>query len=168
MTVEDLYGLPDDGRVYELQAGSLISEPLPGARHVARELRASGAARGRAHQRPRLHPRSLAGHGAGPDVSFVLRERYEQAGDPPTAFPGAPDLAVEVLSPSDSAAAIHAKVADYLAAGTRAVWVVDPQDQTVAVYRTLFSPRVLVADDELEGEELLPGFRLRVGELFEI
>jgi Uma2 family endonuclease len=63
---------------------------------------------------------------------------------------------------------MHAKVADYLAAGTRRVWVVDSETHTVAVYATLLAPRILSTTDFLEGEDVVPGFRVRIADLFEI
>ena len=71
-------------------------------------------------------------------------------------------------SPGDRACEIHAKVADYLAAGTRLVWVVDQEAQRVIVYRSLFHPRTLSSEDQLEGEDVLPGFALKVSEIFEV
>jgi Uma2 family endonuclease len=103
----------------------------------------------------------------GPDVSFVSRVRYDTANEV-GAFPGAPDLAVEVWSPSNTPAAIHAKVGDYLAAGTRCVWVLDPDTGTVAVYRSLLCPRTFGGSDFLDGEDVVPGFRVGVAEIFEI
>jgi len=74
------------------------------------------------------------------------------------------------LSPSNTPATVRAKVADYLAAGARVVWVVDPDPgrETVTAYRSLLAPRILARDDELDGEDAVPGFRARVAELFEI
>lgn len=177
MTTEDLYALPDDGMKYELQAGLLLSEPLPGSRH-GRVAMHVGALLDVHVRRERLGVVFCNDTGfilsrapdtvRGPDVSFVSRERFEGSTDPVGAFPGAPDLAIEVLSPSNTPAAMHAKVADYLAAGTRCVWVIDPDAETVAVYRSLLSPRILTEDDVLQGEEVVPGFRANVSELFEI
>jgi Uma2 family endonuclease len=104
----------------------------------------------------------------GPDVAFVSRVRFERRGDTGKAFVGAPDLAVEVLSPSNTPAAMHAKVADYLAAGSRCVWVVDPESQTVTVYSSLLGPRRLGKAETLDGDDVVPGFRVRVGEIFEL
>ena len=83
------------------------------------------------------------------------------------AFEGAPDLAVEVLSPSDAPAEVRAKVAEYLAAGTRLVWLVDPEVQAVTVYRSLLAPRVMGEDDLLDGDDVVPGSSIRAGEIFE-
>ncbi len=82
-------------------------------------------------------------------------------------FPGAPDLAIEVRSPSDRDAEVRAKVADYLAAGTRLVWVIDPDAHCITVYRSLLCPVVHGSEDMIEGEEVLPEFAIRVSEMFE-
>ena len=176
VTVEELYGLPDDGRRYELVAGCLVSEPLPGLRHgrvIARIVRALQEFA----EREVLGEVVTADTGfvlardpdtvRGPDVAFITRARYDDVGDLPTAFPGAPDLAVEVVSPRNRPADVHAKVADYLAAGTRLVWVVDPDPErrTITVYESLLVPRVLGEDDEIDATTVLPGFRTRVGAL---
>jgi len=177
LTVEDLYVMPDDGYTYELQAGLLISEPLPGARHGS--VMAAVAEILRAYVKKHRLGVVFAGDSGfilarkpdtlrGPDVAFVSRERYEQCGDTVRAFAGAPDLAVEILSPSNTAAGMHAKVADYLAAGTRRVWVVDPEAQTVTVYVSLLWPQRLGEDEFLEGDDVVPGFQVRVGEIFEV
>ena len=99
-----------------------------------------------------------------PDVAFVLRERI--AGEIPKGFfPGPPDLAVEVVSPSDRASEVLAKVQDWLEAGCTAVWVVDPHTRRVSVYRGR-EAAVLKEADALAGGDLLPGFSLPVAEIF--
>jgi len=103
-----------------------------------------------------------------PDVAFVSAERLEQARTTRGFFPGPPDLAVEVLSPTDRAGEVHAKVADYLAAGTRLVWVVEPGRHTIRVYRTLLAPKTVGQEATLDGEEVLPGFRLPVSAVFSL
>lgn len=177
LTVEDLYSKPDDGFKYELEAGRLVREPLPGARHgrvVARLTRLLDefAERHRLGVVVAGDPGFILSRGPdtvrGPDVAFVSRVRFERVGDVASAFPEAPDLAVEVLSPSNTPAAVHGKVADYLAAGTRLVWVVDPATRTVAAYRSLLAPRVFGEDEKLDAGDVLPGFGPRVGELFEV
>ncbi len=78
----------------------------------------------------------------------------------------APDLAVEVVSPSESAADVYDKVQDYLAAGTQAVWVVYPTRQAVVAYAADGSARSLAASDTLRDAQVLPGFQCQVSELF--
>lgn len=100
-----------------------------------------------------------------PDVAYLSRERF--SGPLPHGFPElAPDLAVEVRSPTDRSGALVAKVADWLSAGTALVWVVDPPRQSVVVYRRDGSVDVLGASDMLSGETLLPGFSLSLRDVF--
>jgi Uma2 family endonuclease len=101
----------------------------------------------------------------GPDLSFVYRERLSNLDDA-RYFSGAPDLAVEILSPS-SREEIHAKIADYLAAGARLVWVVDPERESVTTYRTLLAPRRLESNESLDGEDVLPGLVIPLESIFE-
>jgi Uma2 family endonuclease len=81
-------------------------------------------------------------------------------------WPIAPDLAVEVVSPSDRAAEVLAKVAEYLEAGTRLVWVVYPQTQKIVVYRPSADVQMLSVSDTLEGGDVVPGFACPVAEVF--
>lgn len=92
-----------------------------------------------------------------PDVAFISREWVPDP--PPRGFAElAPDLAVEVLSPDDRAGDVLAKVAEWLTAGCRAVWVVDPERQYARIYRADGSESLVASDGILEGEDLLPGF----------
>ncbi|MGH7588021.1 MAG: Uma2 family endonuclease [Gemmatimonadota bacterium] len=101
-----------------------------------------------------------------PDVSFVSRDRLP----PPEESVGfghlAPDLAVEILSPSNTAIEILAKVQDYLEAGTRLVWVVEPSRRSVTEYRSRHESRLLREDERLDGYDVLPGFSMTVAEVF--
>ncbi len=100
-----------------------------------------------------------------PDVAFIRADRVPP--DLPSGFfPGPPDLAVEVLSPDDRASQVLAKVRDWLAAGCRAVWVVDPEAQTVSVYRSEGKKVVWDVSDELTGNDVIPDFRLPVADIF--
>ena len=93
----------------------------------------------------------------GPDVAFLAAERVAQI--PERGYAAlAPDLAVEVLSPSDTAAEVLAKVADWLGAGTRLVWVLDRERRGARVYRPDGSIATLGPDDALDGEDVVPGF----------
>ncbi|MCX8103414.1 MAG: Uma2 family endonuclease [Candidatus Bipolaricaulota bacterium] len=101
-----------------------------------------------------------------PDVSFVRKEKVS-AGALPTSFAEfAPDLAVEVISPTDRSDEIEHKISDYLAAGTCLIWVVYPRTQTVYVYQRGRAVQRLSAEDTLSGEDVLPGFSVIVAELF--
>jgi len=100
-----------------------------------------------------------------PDVAFVRAARVGPS--PPRGFfQGPPDLAVEVVSPSDRASEVTAKVHHWLDAGCLAVWVVDPQTRTVSVWRTPHEIAVLHESDALTAEDLLPGFVLPVAQVF--
>jgi Uma2 family endonuclease len=101
-----------------------------------------------------------------PDIAFVNRARIEQTGVYKGFRPGAPDLAVEVLSPGDTVEEVEEKTAEWLAAGARAVWIVSPKRRTVTVHRSSKDIKVLSEQDELDGEDIVPGFRCRVAEIF--
>jgi Uma2 family endonuclease len=99
-----------------------------------------------------------------PDAAVVLGNRL--AAPPDNFVPLAPDLAVEVLSPSDRMADALAKIAMYLDAGVRLVWLVDPASQTVTIFRPDVIPTKLGADDTLDGGDVLPEFSVPVTEIF--
>ncbi|MFV1965770.1 MAG: Uma2 family endonuclease, partial [Pirellulaceae bacterium] len=100
-----------------------------------------------------------------PDVSFLCEERLKQQ-DLDAFLEGAPDLAVEVLSPGNTAAEMRGKMADYFGAGCRVVWIVDPLRRSVTIHRLDANPVLLTEDDTLTEQELLPGFSLRMREMF--
>ncbi|HWP38413.1 MAG TPA: Uma2 family endonuclease [Gemmatimonadales bacterium] len=101
----------------------------------------------------------------GPDVSFLSRERAEALGSRGYVSNG-PDLAVEIRSPDQTLAQLSAKLREYLNAGTRLAWLVDPHSRTVRVFEPKRPTRVLRIGDVLEGGNVLPGFSLSVTELF--
>jgi Uma2 family endonuclease len=102
-----------------------------------------------------------------PDVAFVSSHRLPGGQIPEGFFSGAPDLAVEVLSPTDNPLHIQQKVRDYLEAGARLVWIIAPQAKTVTVYRTDGSARLLREQESLEGEDVLPGLTIPLAEVFQ-
>lgn len=100
-----------------------------------------------------------------PDVGFVARERADRI--PQRGYAElSPDLVAEIRSPDDPPAEVLAKVAEWLAAGTRLVWVVDPRRSTVHVYRQDGSLSLLGENDSLDGEDVLPGFVCALTEVF--
>jgi Uma2 family endonuclease len=101
-----------------------------------------------------------------PDVSFVTRERAEAIGDIEAFVPGAPDLAIEVISPTDSYGEVDEKVAEYLEAGCRMVVVVNPRRRTAAVYRSRSDIVLLREDDSLDGGDVVPGWTLPLRDVF--
>jgi Uma2 family endonuclease len=102
----------------------------------------------------------------GPDVSFVSLARLPPEQIPEQFIPGAPDLAVEILSPSSRWSEVEEKIADYFAAGARLVWVVDPGERRAIVRYPDRPPRVVAAGESLDGEDVVPGFALALAELF--
>jgi Uma2 family endonuclease len=96
-----------------------------------------------------------------PDVAFIRSERMPPEGVP-KFFPGAPDLAVEVLSPSDRPAEISAKMQDWLRAGCLLVWLVDPRTRTVTVHCRDTEPKTFSETDTLDCPDLIPGFSIPV------
>ena len=173
LTVEDLIRLPDDGQFHELDEGRLVC--MPPAAFVSSQVAMLLLVRLGAYVLQ--HGLGIfAGEGGGlvlgrnpdtvraPGISFIRAERVVDTGR--GYFEGAPDLAVEVLSPSDRYSAVSRKVSQYLAAGTLLVWVVDPFNRTVAVYRANGEVIELPEDGVLDGEDVVPGFRLSLTEIW--
>jgi Uma2 family endonuclease len=102
----------------------------------------------------------------GPDVSYISTARLPPDRVPEQFVPGAPDLAVEILSPHDRWSEVEDKIADYFAAGTRLIWVVDPGERRVLVRYPDRPPRIVPAGGTVEGEDVVPGFALPLAELF--
>lgn len=102
-----------------------------------------------------------------PDASFVRADRLPPEGVGYGFFQLAPDLAVEVLSPSESRADIQEKLSDYLVAGTALVWLIDPATRTVSVIARAGQLHTLVVGERLTGGAVLPGFSCEVSALFE-
>ena len=111
--------------------------------------------------------RMLNGDLFAPDISFIVLARWrphKQAGVP--FFPGAPDLIVEVLSPSDRKSVLQKKLTRCFQNGTRLAWVVDPRKRTVQVYHSPAPDKILTIDDALDGENIVPGFTLPLRQVF--
>jgi Uma2 family endonuclease len=176
LTADDLMDLPDDGNQYELVRGRLVRMPPSALASsiVAMTLGAVVTAFVRLHKLGRC-----SGEGGGtrlasdpdtvraPDFMFYSNARLPARGVPRRGYLSAPDFAVEVLSPSDSFAKITAKAIEYLAAGTRLVWVVDPDARAVVIFRPGREPETLGGDAVLDGEDVLPGLSLSLAELWE-
>lgn len=176
ITAEDLWRMQDDGCRYDLIRGELIRMAPAGGEHgeTAGEF---GRQIGNFVHHQRLGRVYAAATGfllardpdvvMGPDVAFVRADRL-----PPRALrrgyiPVAPDLVVEVTSPRDRRRAVMAKVQAYLEHGVRLVWLVDPRRRTITAYRPAGVVRVFHEQDELDGEDVLPGSHLRVASIFD-
>lgn len=175
MTAEELQANPVPNMCTELVAGRLLMRETPGYRHgdvAARLIIEIGA-----HVKARALGRVLAAETGfilfrnpdtvrAPDVAFIRSERVPAT--VPNGYPEfAPDLAVEVLSPSDRAGKVLSKVGDWIDAGARLVWIVDPERRTARVYRADGTVASLSADDRLDGEDLLPGLSLSVAAMID-
>jgi Uma2 family endonuclease len=174
LTVDDYAELPDDGWRTELVRGRVVREPQPSYEHGRVQL-ALGRLLGNHLEARAPHLVCVGPFGViteegpdtvrGPDLAVIRRDRIvglHRAG----FLRGAPDLAVEVVSPSNRAGEVQTKVAEYLGAGARAVWVVYPETRTVAVHEPDGRARFLREGDILTGGALLSGFRVGVEEVF--
>ena len=172
-TDEELLALPKDGYKRELLQGEIILSPA-GSEHGRISFLVAIAIDRHAMQHGlgvvfdsstgfRLSPDDLL----SPDAGFVVKSRLAGMKRLPRGFfPGAPDLAVEVLSPSDTPGHTHEKLTQYFSHGTRLVWIINPTERNALVYRTPEADRLLRVTDTLDGEDVLPGFRLPLAELF--
>ena len=177
MTFEEFESMPDDGKRYELVDGELIEMPPAGLEHggVGSGLVAElwNHVRSRRLGRVfgpdtgfRIFPeRNLA---YAPDVSFVTAERIATVEDYSKMGRLAPDLVVEVVSPSDRMPDVLAKVRNYLLAGVRLVWVVEPSLRSVTAFVHDRESRHYAEDDVLDGGDVLPEFRLPVADIFDL
>jgi Uma2 family endonuclease len=174
-TADELFVMPDDGFRYELVRGELRRMPPAGSEHGAVIMNIGTPI----HQFVKAHSLgAVFGAKTGfkiaadpdtvraPDLAFVRRERIPEGGIPRGFWPGAPDLAVEVVSPGDTYTEVEEKVQDWLDAGTRMVLVVNPRTRTLAVYTSHHDVMRLTESDTLDGGEVLPGFTCRVREFF--
>jgi Uma2 family endonuclease len=109
--------------------------------------------------------RLLSGDIRAPDVSFVRQERLPGGRSPKGFADYPPDLAVEVLSPNQTLEDVEEKIGEFMVWGTPLAWVLDPDARSVKVYRSLMDSYMLGPDEALTGEEIIPGFTVRVGDL---
>jgi Uma2 family endonuclease len=172
ITADELLRLPNDGRRYELVRGELRVNPPAGWRHGSVGARVAMLV-GRYVDSKRLglvltESGYLLATGPdtvrGPDVSFIAQARVRAAGGA-AYFEGAPDLAVEILSPSNRRRDVEEKIGEYFAAGGRMAWVVDPKQVHLTVHRPGDAPVTLDAEDTVDGGDVLPGFTCGVREM---
>jgi Uma2 family endonuclease len=171
MALEDFERLPKDGFKYELLEGALIMTPT-GLQHEAIGMSLT-----------RLLLKYLDEHSVGylfgssagyrlpdetilsPDLSFVRKEKLPRGRFPSGYGNFAPDLVVEIISPSDRVVDVEGKVQKYLANGTPVVWVIHPGLRSATVYHTDGRARQLFDKDTLDGEEVLPGFACQLADI---
>jgi Uma2 family endonuclease len=174
-TADELFQMPKDGFRYELVKGELRKMSPAGSEHGAIIINIT-VLLGQHVKSNKLGVCFGAETGfkiatdpdtvRTPDLAFISRERIPESGIPKKFWPGAPDLAVEVLSPGDSYEEVDEKVEDWLMAGTRAVWIVNPRKRSVTVYRSTSDMKRLSESDELDGGDVVHGFRCKVSEIF--
>ena len=177
VTAEDLFLMMHDdaGKRYELVRGELQEMPPAGGYHgnvafaiasiIGAHIRGKDLGEGFTAETgfvTRRDPDTVR----APDVAFVTKERLAGGRAPDGFVQAAPDLAVEVVSPNDTAAAIHEKVREYFYAGTPLVWVVYPGTRSVTVHRSPGDARTLEPGDILDGEPVFDDFRVPVSDLF--
>lgn len=175
ITADELYAMGDIGRC-ELIYGELVMMSPAGPQHGAVAARI-GRILGEFVDDHDLGITFAAETGfiiehpdlvRAPDASFVRKERVA-AGLPARGyFDGVPDLAVEVVSPTESKRDVAEKVNMWLAAGTTSCWVADPDSRTVTIHRTAQPPVTLSGDDVLAGEPTLPGFSVKISDFFKL
>jgi Uma2 family endonuclease len=181
LTAADLAVLPSElpsGPVlYELDNGRLVIMPPPGDIHgavesnVTADLKVQGERRGLGRVRCGdvgivlwRNPDRVV----GADAVFIASSSFPIRLSPEGYLETIPDLVVEVRSRNDTLAAVERKVRDYLTAGVRVVWVPDPERHTVTEYRQGHEPRVYAEDDTLTVEDVIPGFRMAVRDVFQL
>ena len=172
-TPEDLLALPD-GKSYELVRGQLMERNMG-----AESSRVGGRLYSRLDRFCEEHNLGIvwpADNGyqcfphdpdlvRRPDVSFVRRGRLPSDVAPKGWVKISPDLAVEVVSPGDRVYELDEKLADYRKARVPLIWVINPESRTVTVYQIDHPISLLFEDDELSGEEIIPGFRCPIREI---
>lgn len=174
VTAEDLWRMGSRGENYELVRGELIEMTPPGGIHGNAALRLGMRLQSfaEAHQlgeamvetgfRLTVQPDTVR----SPDISFLVAAKIPSTGLPEGYIDGPPDLAVEIVSPGDTASEIQDKVQDYLAYGTPMIWVVYPQQRIVIIHYPDGMARTLRETDTLSGESVIPGFSCQVAEIF--
>ena len=174
MTAEELLNMPKDGYRYELVRGALKKMVPAGRTHGKRGNRLNYSLSAHVYENnlgevylaeTGFHLEADPDHVLAPDIAFVTREREDAFPEEAGFFPGPPDLAVEVISPSDRYADVDEKVAEWLNAGTRMVIVVNPRNRTVRVH-THGSVVTFTESDTLDGGDVVPGWRLPVADIF--
>ncbi|MBE7502602.1 MAG: Uma2 family endonuclease [Verrucomicrobiales bacterium] len=172
----ELQALPDDGFSHEVVNGELVMSPKNTWFHgrVCTRLLYAIEAFNRAHRLGAVLDSSTGfwmcnRNCRAPDISFVPKTRLVALGFKPNEkrfFPGAPDLAIEVLSENNTRAEINERLKDFFGSGTQLAWIVDLDQQEVEVCHALTRRELIGSGGVLDGGSLLPGFRYPVADLF--
>ena len=174
VTAEELWQLSESGQKYELVKGHLLDMTPPGGTHGKVALRIGRFVQSFVDENDlgevmvetgfRLvdNPDTVR----SPDASFLAADKLSTTGLPDGFISGAPDLAIEVVSPGDTASEIQDKVHDYLTYGAQLIWVIYPQQKIVVVHHPDGTAKTLHEKDTLTGESVVPGFSCPVGDIF--
>lgn len=159
------------GKSYEFVNGQWEEKEMPGARHsgVCGRLERRLGTFVEINEVGEVYPEASFQIGENeriPDLAFVSAERIPAEGEPETKWPMPPDLAIEIISPSDFYEKVYAKAMEYLAAGVKQVWVISPENQVVTIYRSATNIIAFPLESDLVSEDLLPGFRCPLREIF--
>jgi len=173
-TDEEFMALPDDGNCYEIVNGELVNVGNSGMEHGNIGIFLGGLIEifVRQHRLGVTCDSSTAfklkaGNKRSPDVSFVGKERLIGLTRLPKGFfEGAPDLAVEIISPGNTFEEIHTKIEEYFESGTKLLWVIHPDEKFVLVYHSPQPDCLLKSNDILDGEDVILNFKVSVSELF--
>jgi len=176
MTAEEFSLLPDEpGIRHELLNGEVIRMPQPGFPHGRITVRLLvplgqfvldhelGEVLSESGWKLTSNPDTVL----GPDISFITKQRLEEG--PPDIqgyWDGPPDLAVEVLSPSGRPGIVKARILSLFECGVKQLWIVNPKHCTVTVYRSASDSITFSGSDELEADDILPGFRISLDRVF--
>lgn len=161
----------DPERNYEFVNGVPEEKERPGARHsgICGRLERRLGTFVETNKLGEVYPEASFQIGLNeriPDLAFVSQERIPPEGEPETKWLIVPDLAVEVISPTDYYEKVHAKAMEYLTAGVKVVWIISPENQTITVYRSATNIMAFPPESELTCEDLFPGFRCKLSEIF--
>jgi Uma2 family endonuclease len=161
----------DPERNYEFVNGEPEVKEMPGARHsgICGRLERRLGTFVETNTLGEVYPEAsfqIGGNERIPDLAFIAAERIPPEGEPETKWMIVPDLAVEVISPTDYYEKVHAKAMEYLNAGVKVVWIISPENQTITVYRSATNIMAFPPESELTCEDLFPGFRCPLSEIF--
>jgi Uma2 family endonuclease len=177
ITAEELLRMPDDGFRYELVKGELLRMSPTGDEHgdVTMALASPLYQHVKSNDLGKVYAaetgfklESNPDTVRAPDIAFVCKTRTRESGRIQGYRDGAPDLAVEVLSPGNARREMADKIKDYFAGGALMVWVVNPKAKSVIVYRSSSDFTTLTENDTLDGGEVVPGFQITVAEIFAV
>lgn len=174
-TADELLRMPDDGFRYELIRGELRKMSPAGHKHgrIAMKVATPLDTHVSANNLGSVYAAETGfllstdpDTVRAPDVAFVRREEVDRVGDVEGYWPGAPDLVVEVISPSDTYSEVEGKVLEWLDAGALMIVLINPRKKAITVYRSLTDIVVLTENDVLDGGTVVPGWKMSLRDIF--